>query len=216
MKPESENVAYEFTQTVVPSCHARGQRFVTVDSAVADSNMFKPAFRYTSSYQCSHGSSFCSSISLPGANCVAMIVLLSNFPFTAVYMCFGRLISTGFQERSDGTVEQTIFYLCAIYLVFASCDPATPLARWRMLALEFVVTYIFWPILPMIILLFVVIGIVFGILYIIFVLPFQACGICDSSSPTESPAAAEPTVAHPAPAANSVQQAPAAAEAAQI
>ena len=125
-----EDVNYEFTQTVVPSCHVRGQRFVSVtaDFVLAE-NVFKPAFRYTSSYQCSHGSSFCSSINLPGANCVAMIVLLSNFPFTAVYMCFGRFISTGFKERSDGTVKQTIFYLCAIFLVFASCDPATPLAR---------------------------------------------------------------------------------------
>jgi hypothetical protein len=145
-----------------------------------------------------------------------MIVLLSNFPFTAAYMCFGRLISTGFKERSDGTVKQTIFYLCAIYLAFASCDPATPLARWRMLALELFATYIFWPIRPMIPLTFVAIGIVFGSLYIIFVLPFQACGICDSSSPTVSPAAVEPTVAQPAPAANSVQPSPAAVEAAQV
>ena len=88
-------------QTVVPSCHAPGQRFLSGgkqddndddgrvirpiinDYSVPDVNIFEPAFRYTTSYQCRHGSSFCASINLPGVNCLVMIVLLVNIPIFA-------------------------------------------------------------------------------------------------------------------------------------
>ena len=101
-----------YTQTVVPSCHKRDQRFISVDSVVPDVNPFEAAFRYSTSYECIHGSSYCSSLRIPGVKCVVMIVLLGNIPCAAIHMALSRLVPKIFLVKSQNlTPESTRGYL---------------------------------------------------------------------------------------------------------
>jgi len=200
---ESTNcVLRSWMQTVVPSCHAPGQRFITAtggdrDSAIPDANPFQPAFRYTTSYQCSHGSSFCSSIRLQGANCVAMIVLIFNVPFSALYM---RLSFIAAPARNDIQSPSTSRKLSNCYIVFYisrlvfalirrlfanCCSATTPVAHRRNLVAEFLATYIFWPVafalalIPLGIAIAVAaVGIVYLLVYVLVFLPLKACWAC--------------------------------------
>jgi hypothetical protein len=135
-------------QTVVPSCHVPGQRFLTVRTN-SDNSPFQPAFRYSTSYQCSHGSSFCSSIGMPGANCVAMIVLLLNMPFAALYMVLSRNACKVLATLPDSSKLRKLSLYFFSYLKIAfeeGCSATTLVARRRNLVAEFLVTYIFWPV----------------------------------------------------------------------
>jgi hypothetical protein len=142
-------IGESWIQTVVPSCHAPGQRFLS-RSDVRDVNPFQPAFRFLTSYQCSHGSSFCSSIGMPGANCVAMIVLLLNMPLTALYMTLSRIARkiAITSPLPDAKIRQAILVLfsCLELAFDRYCSASTPAARRRNLIAEFLATYIFWPV----------------------------------------------------------------------
>jgi hypothetical protein len=147
-------------QTVIPSCHAAGERFWNGVWGL-DFNPFEPAFRYSTSYQCSQGSSSCSSIRVPGGSCVAMIVLLVNMPFTAL---FSRVIrkwcnveflfssnpdidTMGWKWLGQYVLGHSRNALVLIEFAFESkCSATTPRARRRNLVAKFLVTYIFWPI----------------------------------------------------------------------
>ena len=142
-------------QTVVPSCHAPDQRFPSTSddfsgAPLPDVNPFQPAFRYSTSYQCSHGSSFCSSISLPGANCVAMIVLLVNVPLTALHMALSRTARKMaiMAISPDANIRKAILlsFACIELAFDRCCSATTPVARRRNLVAEFLATYIFWPV----------------------------------------------------------------------
>jgi hypothetical protein len=153
-------------QTVVPSCHAPGQRFLSAtkqdnhddgrviynDYSVRDVNIFEPAFRYTTSYQCRHGSSFCAIINLSGVNCVVMIALLVNVPVAFLYMRLSTIAlrtNQSIDKRTEvcyQTISATLFLFGFIHETFTSCSATTPLARRRNFFTEFVVTYIFWPV----------------------------------------------------------------------
>lgn len=180
-------------QTVVPSCHAPGQRFLSGNGpdddddgrVIPDVNIFEPAFRHTTSYQCSHGSSFCSSINLPGANCVVMIVLLVNVPLAALYMRLSTISINMFQSIKEQpgscnqTIAATLFLFAFIREIFTTCSATTPLARRRNFVSEFVVTYIFWPValavavlLPVVVIACLVFALVF------WYIPLKTCQSC--------------------------------------
>ncbi len=186
-------------QTVVPSCHAPGQRFLSGrkqdeyddgrviynDYSVPDVNIFEPAFRYTTSYQCRHGSSFCASINLSGVNCVVMIALLVNIPIAVLYMrlsAIARRMSQSIEKQPDGgnqTISATLFLFAFIHGLFTSCSATTPLARRRNFFTEFVVTYIFWPVALAVAFLPPVIVIAVLVSYLLFwYIPLKTCQSC--------------------------------------
>jgi hypothetical protein len=221
------NVSYQldhhnWVQTVVPSCHAPGQRFLTarwtsgVGSSIApDVSPFQPAFRYSTSYQCSHGSSFCSSISMPGANCLAMVVLLLNVPFSAFYCKLSRIarkfqatvpgssdtdsaVSKSELQQSFGITRSASLGLFAsiLYAFDECCSATTPIARRRNLVAEYLVTFIFWPVafafalLPLgfFILCYVFYVIPVKLLYVVLILPLKWCWTwCGGESPGAAP-----------------------------
>ena len=189
---------------MVPSCHARGQRFLSGgkqgdndddrrviinDYSVPDVNIFEPAFRYTTSYQCRHGSSFCASINLPGVNCLVMIVLLVNIPIAVLYMrlsAIARRTNEVIEKQPDGdnflssaTISSALFLFASIHTSFASCSATTPLARKRNFLAEFVVTYIFWPASLAVAFLPPVIVIACLVSYLLFwYIPLKTCQSC--------------------------------------
>ncbi len=179
-------------QTVVPSCHAPGQRFLSAApgsegdwSSIPDVNIFQPAFRYSTSHQCSHGSSFCSSINLSGANCVVMIALLVNIPLTAIYMRLSCSAINVYQSMNQqpGSCHQivsaTLWIFAFIHDGFVtSCSATTPLARRRNIVAEFAVTYIFWPVALAVALLPSIIAAAFGAFLLIIYAPYMACQSC--------------------------------------
>jgi hypothetical protein len=203
LNDQGEGPSSSYTQTVVPSCHKPGQRFTTVDSKVPDVNIFQAAFRYSTSYQCSHGSSFCSSGNLPklpGVQCIIMIVLLVNVPCTAIYMGISRiifkiLVSHDSTPGSMGsgfchTVLKCIGWMCAIYHHFNLKSATTLFARVCYVIAEYLVTYVLWPILPSISFTFIVCFISGLVLYLLCVPLVAFCKCCCVTQPStaKSPA----------------------------
>jgi hypothetical protein len=186
-------------QPVVPSCHAPGQRFLSArkqnidddvrviynDYSVRDVNIFEPAFRYTTSYQCRHGSSLCAVSNLSGVNCVIMIVLLVNIPVAFLYMRLSTIAlrtKQSIDTRTEGCyqiISAMLFLFVFIHETFTSCSATTPLARRRNFFTEFVVTYIFWPVALSVAFLPPVIAIACLVSYFLFwYIPFKTCQSC--------------------------------------
>ena len=141
-----------WVQTVVPSCHAPGQRFLSLSFKINDVNPFQPAFRYSTSFQCSHRSSFCSSIGMSGANCVAMIVLIMNMPLTALFMRLSHLARENEQLDTNSTWLRAVTPVLLTYMTHIQRQiericPATKQAFFgQNLVAEFILTYMFWPV----------------------------------------------------------------------
>jgi hypothetical protein len=140
---------------------------------------------------------------MPGANCVAMIVLLLNVPFAAFYWKLSRIarkfaatLPDQLHDNFRMTWRLSLYLFSCFHCAFDECCSATtPIARRRNLVAEFLVTYIFWPVafafalLPVAIFIACIAVFVVPVflLYVLY-LPLKSCWAwCGGESPGAAP-----------------------------
>jgi hypothetical protein len=99
---------------------------------------------YTTSSQCARGLSFCSSIRVGKAGCIAMIVFLSNIPIALIIMCWSRKFII--LERSPSSDSSGMLFECTemAFCSYQQCHRKSSYA-WLSLFCEFWQTYFYAP-----------------------------------------------------------------------